>query len=88
MQIYDDLVLSFLPSLAKHLRRLGIDLKAFCNQWFLLVFVKCLPLETVLRVWDCFFTEGFVVRPLCTCRFTYPTCVGSACSPVSSHTHQ
>jgi hypothetical protein len=37
---------------------LQVDVKAICSQWFLLVFVNVLPLESVLRVWDSFFVEG------------------------------
>ena len=50
--------LAKLPSLAKHFERLHVDVKAVCSQWFLLVFVNVLPLESVLRVWDSFFIEG------------------------------
>ncbi|KAI9276726.1 rab-GTPase-TBC domain-containing protein [Phascolomyces articulosus] len=28
------------------------------NHWFLTLFINILPIETVLRVWDCFFYEG------------------------------
>jgi hypothetical protein len=62
LQVYDDLVTMHLPRLAQHFARLHIDLQAMCSQWFLLIFVNCLPLETVLRVWDCFFVEGFVAK--------------------------
>lgn len=29
------------------------------NHWFLTLFINILPVETVLRIWDCFFIEGY-----------------------------
>ncbi|KAI8988904.1 rab-GTPase-TBC domain-containing protein, partial [Pilobolus umbonatus] len=29
------------------------------NHWFLTLFINILPVETVLRLWDCFFIEGY-----------------------------
>ncbi|KAI8970358.1 rab-GTPase-TBC domain-containing protein [Mycotypha africana] len=32
------------------------------NHWFLTMFINILPVETVLRIWDCFFVgEGFTI---------------------------
>ncbi|KAG0185798.1 hypothetical protein DFQ28_008759 [Apophysomyces sp. BC1034] len=31
------------------------------SHWFLTLFVNILPIETVLRVWDCLYTEGYEV---------------------------
>ncbi|KAI9307267.1 rab-GTPase-TBC domain-containing protein [Cunninghamella echinulata] len=31
------------------------------NHWFLTMFINILPIETVLRIWDCFFIEGYRV---------------------------
>ncbi|KAI8050662.1 rab-GTPase-TBC domain-containing protein [Gilbertella persicaria] len=31
------------------------------THWFLTMYIHILPVETVLRVWDCFFIEGFKV---------------------------
>ena len=58
LELFDELTRAKLPSLAKHFERLHVDVKAVCSQWFLLVFVNVLPLESVLRVWDSFFIEG------------------------------
>jgi hypothetical protein len=58
LDLFDELVQSKLPRLFSHFERLSVDLKATCSQWFLLVYVNVLPLESVLRVWDSFFVEG------------------------------
>ncbi|KAI8369369.1 rab-GTPase-TBC domain-containing protein [Radiomyces spectabilis] len=29
------------------------------SHWFLTLFINILPVETVLRIWDCFFMEGY-----------------------------
>ncbi|CAO3655507.1 unnamed protein product [Mucor hiemalis] len=31
------------------------------SHWFLTMFINILPVETVLRIWDCFFIEGYSV---------------------------
>ncbi|KAI8887929.1 TBC-domain-containing protein [Backusella circina FSU 941] len=31
------------------------------SHWFLTLFINILPIETVLRIWDCFFVEGYSV---------------------------
>ncbi|CAO3616387.1 unnamed protein product [Mucor fragilis] len=31
------------------------------NHWFLTMFINILPIETVLRIWDCFFIEGYSI---------------------------
>ncbi|KAL7322289.1 hypothetical protein PS15p_211928 [Mucor circinelloides] len=31
------------------------------NHWFLTMFINILPIETVLRIWDCFFVEGYSI---------------------------
>ncbi len=58
LDLFDELVQSKLPRLFSHFERLSVDLKATCSQWFLLVYVNVLPLESVLRVWDSFLVEG------------------------------
>jgi hypothetical protein len=58
LDLFDELVRSKMPRIWNHFERLSVDLKASCSQWFLLVYVNVLPLESVLRVWDSFFVEG------------------------------
>lgn len=39
----------------------GVDLMALSSEWFITWFANCLPVETVLRVWDTLFLEGFKI---------------------------
>lgn len=46
------------PKLARHLERCECDLSFIVTEWFLTVFSKSLPSETVARVWDTLMFEG------------------------------
>ena len=56
-----DLVRSGLPKLHAHMQALGVELRAVTIGWFLSLFTTCLPIETLLRLWDVFFVEGSVM---------------------------
>merc|ERR1719240_167778 len=47
--------------LARCLRMYDVDITAICSEWFISWFATCLPVCTVLRVWDSLFYEGFKV---------------------------
>jgi len=57
-----------LPKLWRHMQNLGmVEMNMFENAtypWFLSLFTASLPLEPMLRAWDCFFHEGIKVRTL------------------------
>jgi len=55
------LIKEYLPALANHLQQLGVQGMMFASGWFITVFATELPLETVFRVFDVFFLEGFNV---------------------------
>lgn len=44
--------------LARHLASQGVEAIMFTAQWFLVLYSMVLPLPTVKRVWDVFFSEG------------------------------
>jgi len=46
------------PRLAAHIDRLGIPWALIASKWFICLCSDVLPVETVLRVWDCLFAEG------------------------------
>jgi len=48
-----------LPKVHKHLLEYEVDLDQISVPWFMCLFLNSLPLDVTLRVWDCFFYEGF-----------------------------
>lgn len=44
--------------LSRHLDKLGMPFAVITTKWFICMFAEVLPIETVLRVWDCLFLEG------------------------------
>ena len=46
------------PKVAAHLAAIGCDVSYFATDWFLCLYCKSLPSETVARVWDSFLLEG------------------------------
>lgn len=56
--VIGDLVTTMLPDIAAYLEDLGVELSAITFGWILSIFANCLPIETLLRIWDCFMVEG------------------------------
>ncbi|CAG9311469.1 unnamed protein product [Blepharisma stoltei] len=50
-----------LPDLYSHFRRAGITSSFFITRWFMTLFSTYLPFSTLVKVWDCFFLEGWKV---------------------------
>ncbi|GAA93939.1 uncharacterized protein L969DRAFT_42685 [Mixia osmundae IAM 14324] len=59
-RVLQDLVKTVLPKLSAHFDELGVTLPAVSFGWFLSLFTDSLPIQTLLRVWDCFFVTGDV----------------------------
>jgi len=49
------------PKVSRQLREQEVELTPICSGWFITWYAKCLPLHTVLRVWDTLFFEGYKV---------------------------
>jgi hypothetical protein len=49
------------PKVARAFRVSGVELMSFCSEWYITWFSRCLPVSTILRVWDTLFFEGFKV---------------------------
>eukprot|EP00742_Colponemidia_sp_Colp-10_P009143 GILJ01009945.1.p2 GENE.GILJ01009945.1~~GILJ01009945.1.p2 ORF type:complete len:469 (+),score=63.12 GILJ01009945.1:2087-3493(+) len=47
-----------MPKLFHHIEGSHIQLPLLTFQWFVCLFVNALPIESMLRVWDCLFFEG------------------------------
>ncbi|KAL4226749.1 Growth hormone-regulated TBC protein 1 [Mactra antiquata] len=46
------------PAIHTHLDHLGLQWCLIGMKWFICIFADVLPIDTVLRVWDCLFSEG------------------------------
>lgn len=47
-----------LPELHAHLEALGVQWCLVGMKWFICLFADVMPVETVMRIWDCLFMEG------------------------------
>ncbi|EKX43831.1 hypothetical protein GUITHDRAFT_140265 [Guillardia theta CCMP2712] len=52
------LVCERLPDTSRLLQTLEADWEVVTMQWFLCIFVNCLPLHVTFRIWDAFFYDG------------------------------
>ncbi|BGP30413.1 hypothetical protein JCM10296v2_002167 [Rhodotorula toruloides] len=59
-QVLRDLVERIMPKFAAHLDEHVVELSAITFGWFLSLFTDCLPIQTLLRVWDLFFIHGTI----------------------------
>lgn len=46
------------PEISQHLESIGMPFPVVTTKWFICMFAEVLPIETVLRIWDCLFLEG------------------------------
>ncbi|KAF9356875.1 hypothetical protein BGX26_004600 [Mortierella sp. AD094] len=60
-RVLKELIQEIMPRLSQHFQDMHVDLTAVTFSWFLTLFTDCLPVETLLRVWDVFFVEGMIV---------------------------
>ncbi|XP_005107894.1 growth hormone-regulated TBC protein 1 [Aplysia californica] len=57
-QLLGEIVRWKLPVLHAHLEGLGVQWSLVGMKWFICLFADVMPVETVLRIWDCLFLEG------------------------------
>lgn len=49
------------PQINQRLDNYGLPLAVVTTKWLICLFAEVLPTETVLRIWDCLFLEGYKV---------------------------
>jgi len=69
-RVLEVLIRERLPKVHANFARFNVDISCFTTSWLLRLFVNVLPIETTLRVWDCFFLRGKQsVVSCCPCLF-------------------
>lgn len=56
--VLGDLVRAKCPQIDRTMEKLALPWPIIVTKWFVCLFAEVLPVETVLRVWDCLFNEG------------------------------
>ncbi|KAF0688103.1 Aste57867_20264 [Aphanomyces stellatus] len=58
LTVYDSILKHELPQLYDHFQEIGMDPKMYVVDWAFTLFTRCVPLEVVLRIWDCYILIG------------------------------
>lgn len=46
------------PETFKHMKLVGLNPSMYTPQWIMTVFTSNLPMQCIVRIWDCIFSEG------------------------------
>ncbi|KAF4715672.1 hypothetical protein FOZ63_023188 [Perkinsus olseni] len=58
---FDELLARELPDLHDHFTQEGVQPTLYIHQWYLSLFINCLPLQTVFVLWDVIVSDGLPV---------------------------
>ncbi|KAH8295298.1 hypothetical protein KR018_009692, partial [Drosophila ironensis] len=61
LAVFRELVIRRIPAVNRHVETLGLPYPVIASKWFICIFAEVLPVETVLRIWDCVFAEGYKI---------------------------
>ncbi|KAL7062441.1 hypothetical protein AAHC03_0356 [Spirometra sp. Aus1] len=56
--VFEELLRQKVPSVYKVLKEANVDCIVLATKWFICLFADVVPMETVLRIFDCLFYEG------------------------------
>ncbi|EER05043.1 TBC domain containing protein, putative, partial [Perkinsus marinus ATCC 50983] len=58
---FDELLARELPDLRDHFTEEGVQPTLYIHQWYLSLFINCLPLQTVFVLWDVIVSDGLPI---------------------------
>jgi len=61
LRIFEEWLSGSLPALVEHFESEGLTPAAFIHQWYLRLFINCLPMDAVLIIWDGIVCSGLHV---------------------------
>ncbi|XP_068156519.1 growth hormone-regulated TBC protein 1 [Drosophila tropicalis] len=61
LAVFKELVIRRVPAVNRVVENMGLPYAVIATKWFICIFAEVLPVETVLRIWDCVFAEGYKI---------------------------